>query len=164
MTMKGSVRLLSCIVLALAIAGQAPAQRQTTSTGTNYGSGAMKVAPIDKDSWVATLDQLGVRVDERGKGPFHLLSTDLQIVMFQDRSGLHYRGYETCVDADGDKVLWEVWDAAGKGNGKVVAGTGKFEGMEGTMEFVLQPPPKPFPEGTIRSVCRETIKAVLRAK
>jgi hypothetical protein len=68
------------------------------------------------------------------------------------------------VDRDGDKVLWDVWDDAGKGRGKVIAGTGKFAGCEGTMEFVLQNPVKPFPEGTIRAVCRESIKVTIKGE
>jgi hypothetical protein len=159
--MKQMVRLLACLILILAMVGYASAQK-LSSTGTNYGSGTMKVAPIDKDLWVASLEQLGIRVDERGKGPFHLLSTEISMVMYQDKTGLHYHGYETYVDMDGDKVFWEIWDAVGKGTGKAIAGTGKFAGIEGTMEFVLMNPPKPFPEGTIRAVCRESIKVILK--
>lgn len=44
----------------------------------------------------------------------------------------------TLADKDGDKMVWELWDTPaagpGKGTGKIVAASGKFVGMEGTIE------------------------------
>lgn len=158
--------VLACLVLVLALGGQASAQAQIISTGTNYGASTMKMSPIDQDHWVATVEQMGIRVDDTGKGPFHLLSTDIQMIMYGDKNGIQYHGYETHVDKDGDKVIWEIWGfpvGTEKGKGKVVGATGKFAGMEGTMDFALANPPKGFPEGTSRTVCKEVMKVTLKA-
>jgi hypothetical protein len=160
--MRRGVVPLSFAVLLFALAGRATADDQVVSTGTNYGSGMMKVSPIGKDVWVSMLDQLGMRVDERGKGPFHLVTTDLQLILYRDTAGQHYRAFEIWVDMDGDKVLWELSGEMGKGKGTAVMGTGKFAGITGTMEFVLQDTPQTFPEGSIRTVCKETVKVVLK--
>ena len=119
----------------------------------------MHVSPLDKEHWVATAEQEGIRVDDTGKGPFHLLSTDIKFIFYNDKDGMQYRGYETHTDKDGDRVFWEIWGIPGtnKGKGKVIGATGKFTGMEGTMDFELGP-------GTSqdRTVCREFMKLTLK--
>jgi len=154
-----------CLVLAFGTEGQAFAQAQITTTGTNYGASTMVFSPMDPDHWVAEVEQLGIRVDDTGKGPFHLLSTDIKMIMYGDKAGMQYYGYETHVDKDGDKVIWEIWGIPGtyKGKGKIIGATGKFAGAEGTMDFELQNPPKGFPEGTTRTVCKEFMKITLKA-
>jgi hypothetical protein len=70
------------------------------------------------------------------------------------------RSYESWTDKDGDKVIWELMDrpsGASSSPGRLIVGTGKYTGWEGTMEFTLQFP-KPFPEGTMRGICREVVK------
>ena len=47
------------LVLALCVGGQAFAQTQITSVGTNYGSTVTKVFPIDKEHWVGTQEIRG---------------------------------------------------------------------------------------------------------
>ena len=68
-----------------------------------------------------------------------LRSSDNKLAMLGDKSGLHYHGFLTEMDKDGDKIVWEIWDTPsagpGKGGGKVVAATGKFAGAEGTIEI-----------------------------
>ena len=154
------------LFLIFALGGQVSAQTQMTTTGINYGSSTMKISSIDKDTWVGTVEQMGIRVDDTSKGPFHLISTDIQMIMFGDKTGVRYYGYETHVDKDGDKVIWEIWGfpvGSNKGKGKIIGATGKFEGIEGTMDFVLQNPPQGFPEGTSRTVCKEVMKLTLKA-
>jgi hypothetical protein len=163
--MKVFTVFLTSLFVIFGLAGQPSAETQITSTGTNYGSSTMKISPIDNGIWVGTAEQMGIRVDDTGEGPFHMMSTDIQLILYGDKTGVHYRGYETHVDKDGDKVLWEIWDfPAGTrtGKGKIIGGTGKFEGIEGTMDFVLQTPPKGFPEGTSRTVCKETKNVTLK--
>src|SRR6516162_3359702 len=76
------------------------------------------------------------------------------------------RNYEVWTDKDGDKVIWELTDdASGKSSGtaRLIDGTGKYSGWQGTMEYTLQFP-KPFPEGTARGICREVVKMVAPAE
>ena len=68
--------------------------------------------------------------------------------------------YESWTDKDGDKVIWELMDrpsGASSSPGRLIVGTGKYTGWEGTMEFTLQFP-KTFPKGTMRGNCREVVK------
>ncbi|HVO39079.1 MAG TPA: hypothetical protein VMV03_08630 [Spirochaetia bacterium] len=159
-------KVAACLVFVLALGGQAAGQTQMTTTGTNYGASTMKIYPIDQERWLATVEQMGIRVDDTGKGPFHLISTDIRMIMYGDKAGVQYRGYETHVDKDGDKVIWEIWGfpiGTNKGKGKVIGATGKFAGLEGTMDFVLMNPPKGFPEGTSRTICKEVMNLTLKA-
>ena len=118
---------------------------------------------IDKDHWVAVVDMKGVKIDiTTGKGPLNNMASDTKIVLFGDKTGAHYFGYIVLQDNDGDKMVWQVWDtpAGGpnKGAGKIVAGTGKYEGAEGTItdEDINV---RGYPEGTWQNVgkCIEKI-------
>ena len=163
--MKRLFVIASCAAVILALGGAASAQTQTTTSGTNYASLIMHVSPIDKDHWVATGDQQGIRTDDTGKGPFHMMSTDIQFTFYGDASGMRYHGFETHTDKDGDKIIWDMWDmgpGSNKGKGKIVGATGKFAGAEGTMDFDLLNPPRGFPEGTFRTVCHERETITLR--
>lgn len=163
--MKWRVAAIFCLVLVVALGGQAFGQTQVTSTGTNYGSTTWKVMPIDQDHMVFIGEQVGVRVDDTGKGPFHNMATHIAMIMYMEKGKFVYHGYETHADKDGDKVIWEIWDfpaGTNRGKGKIIGATGKFEGMEGTMDFVLQPTPKGFPEGTTRTICQEVMKLTLK--
>ncbi len=163
--MKWRVAAIFCLVLVVALGGQAFGQTQVTSTGTNYGSTTWKVMPIDQDHMVFIGEQVGVRVDDTGKGPFHNMATHIAMIMYMEKGEFVYHGYETHADKDGDKVIWEIWDfpaGTNRGKGKIIGATGKFEGMEGTMDFVLQPTPKGFPEGTTRTICQEVMKLTLK--
>jgi hypothetical protein len=140
-------------------------KNQVTSTGTNYGSSEMKVMPVDQDHLVLIGEQVGVRVDDSGKGPFNNLATHIAMIMYIEKGAYHYHGYETHVDKNGDKLVWEIWDfpaGTNKGKGKLITATGQFAGMEGTVDFVLQPTPKGFPEGTSRTICQEVWRLTLK--
>jgi hypothetical protein len=77
------------------------------------------------------------------------------------------RGFETWTDKDGDKLIWDIKEkkagdsppGTSPGTAEVFAGTGKYVGMQGTMDWLLRYP-KPFPEGTGRGICRENVKLV----
>jgi hypothetical protein len=76
------------------------------------------------------------------------------------------RDYEVWTDKDGGKVIWELTaDPSGgpSGTARLLDGTGKYTGWQGTMEYTLQFP-KPFPEGTARGICREVVKIVAPAE
>jgi hypothetical protein len=163
--MKWRIAAVFCLVLALAWRGQAFAQTQMTSTGTNYGSTTWKVMPVDQDHMVFIGEQVGVRVDDSGKGPFNNTATHIAMILYMEKGVFRTHGYETHVDKDGDKIVWEIWDfpaGTNKGKGKILYTTGKFAGMQGTVDYVLQPTPKDFPEGTSRTICQEVWKLTLK--
>ena len=157
------------MVLMLAPIGQVLAQTQVTYTGINYGSvSTLKGASLDQEHWVGSQDIMGIRVDDSGKGPFHNVATHIASIVFVDKGVGQSRGYETHTDKDGDKVVWEISavddpqrPGTVNGTGKILAATGKFAGMEGTMTFVVQVM-KGFPEGTFRTICKENMKITVK--
>jgi hypothetical protein len=105
----------------------------------------------------------GVRVNDSGDGPFHGASVHIVGVALITKVYYGFRGYETWTDKDGDKVIWELLDTpAGSSSSpaRLIEGTGKYKGWQGTIEYTLQYP-KSFPQGTIRGICREHIKLVI---
>ena len=152
------------IFAVLAAVGQAVAQTQMTSVGTNYGSNVTKIFPIDQDHWVGTQEITGIRLDDSGKGPFHQMTTHIVLILYGDKSGVRLHGYSTFMDKDGDKIMADLSEASltsPKGKGKVLGGTGKFAGIEGTVDYEVSNP-KGFPEGTDRTICREVWKLTLK--
>ena len=163
--MKYLAGLFVCLFLIFAVGGQVSAQAQMTSVGTNYGTNTTKVFPLDQDHWVGTQEITGIRLDDSGKGPFHMMTTHIVLIMYGDKSGVRLHGYSTFVDKDGDKMMAELQEASltsPKGKGKVLGGTGKFAGIEGTVDYEVSSP-KEFPEGTGRTICREVWKLTLKA-
>jgi len=72
----------------------------------------------------------------------------------------------TWTNKDGDKVVWELMDTpagASSSPGRLIDGTGKYTGWEGTMEYTLQFP-KSFPEGTMSGIYREAVRIVAPAE
>jgi hypothetical protein len=163
--MKYSFVLVLGLVLTLSLGGQVFAQTQMTDSGTNYGSATPKAMPIDKDHLVMIWEQMGVRVDDSGKGPFHNMATHLAMIIYIDKGVEQDHGYMTQSDKDGDTVIWEIWAfpiGSRTGKGKVIGATGKFEGIEGTMDYGLEPTPKSVPADTGRTIAHEVIKYTLK--
>ena len=133
-----------------------------TSSGNNYASFTAKVFPIDKDRLVIAVEQLGIRIEDSGKGPFNNMATHLVIVQYVDKGIPRFHGYVTMMDKDGDKIVCEIWDAGeNKCKDKIIGASGKFEGMEGTSdETIMQI--KGFPENTGRLICHEILKVTLK--
>ncbi len=155
---------IALVGLAVLAGGRAVAQTQMTSVGTNYGSNVMKISQLDPDHWVGTQEITGIRLDDSGKGPFHLMTTYIVLILYGDKSGVRLHGYSTFMDRDGDKLMAELSEASltsPKGKGKVLGGTGKFAGIEGTCEFEVSNP-KGSPDGTGRTICREVWKFTLK--
>lgn len=162
--MKHLKGFVLCAALVFAAGGMAGAQTQMTSTGTNYSTAIMSMNPIDAERVVGSQQLTGIRLDDSGKGPFHLLTTYVVCIFYGDKNGLQMRAFATEMDKDGDKVIWEIWDSpAGtpQGKGKLVGATGKFAGMEGTIDFEIQTP-KGFPDSTGRVICREVWHVTLK--
>lgn len=150
------------VILAIAWGGQVLAQdnKETTYSGTIYWGGASKRFQLDQKHTVMQSEYMGVWVDDSGRGPFHGVSTHMVSIAYADKDGMKYRGYVTFTDKDGDKVVWEIMDSPsrpGTGTGRIIGATGKFTGMQGTVESTFQFL-KPFPEGTIRIICQEVVK------
>jgi hypothetical protein len=158
------IALISMVSLVLAIAwgieGFAQAKKEMTFSGTNYWSSTPKVFRVDPDRIIMESELFGVRINDSNDGPFHGASVHIVGVSFRGKGYFGFRGYETWTDKDGDKLIWELLDTppgSSKSPARILGGTGKYVGWEGTMEYTLQFP-KPFPEGTSRGICRENIK------
>ena len=133
-----------------------------TYSGNNYTSSTLKITPIDNDHLIFVVEQLGIRVDDTGKGPFNNISTHLVLIQYLDKEIARFHRYETFMDKDGDKIVWNVWNAGeGKGKAKIIGATGKFEGMEGTDDFTVMFI-KALPENTGRLICHEILKVTLK--
>jgi hypothetical protein len=160
---------LTSLVIAITWGGEGFAQssKELNFSGTHYYGHTPKVYKLDEDQMIIQFETLGVRVNDSGDGPFHEASVHIAGVMFRGKEGSRLRAFETWTDSDGDKLIWELVDkkaedsppGATPGTGKVFSGTGKYSGMEGTMDFLVRNP-KSFPEGTGRGICREEVKLV----
>jgi hypothetical protein len=136
-------------------------------SGTHYYGHTPKVFKLDQDQMIIQFETLGVRVNDSGEGPFHEASVQIVGIVYRGKDGNRLRGFETWTDKDGDKLVWEIMEkkvensppGTSPGTAKVFSGTGKYLGMQGTMDWVLRYP-KPFPEGTGRGICREAVKIV----
>ncbi len=156
--------LVLSLVLAIACGGQgfSQAKKEMAFSGTHYWSSTPKVFQIDADRVIRNPELFGVRVNDSGDGFFHGASVHIVAVAYSSKGYNGFRGYETWIDKDGDKLIWELMDTppgASSSPGRLIEGTGKYTGWQGTMEYTLQYP-KSFPQGTIRGICREVIKIV----
>ena len=152
--------VVSVVLATLAIVwgGQACAQdqKEMTFSGTDYWPLTMKVFPLDADHVITQTDIMGVRVNDSGDGPFHRAATHIVGISYTSK-GREYRmvSFLTWVDKDGDKVVWELsMSDTSSGKGKLIGGTGKCAGWQGTMDFTVQIV-KGFPEGTFRGIVRD---------
>ncbi len=158
--------LISVIIFALTITwggeSSAQAKKEMTFSGTHYFSATPKVFQIEPGRFIQQSEILGVRVNDSGDGPFHGASVHIVSVMYGSKGYMGFRGYETWTDKDGDKVIWELLDTpagASSSPARLIGGTRKYNGWEGTIEYTLQFP-KPFPDGTRRGICREQVKII----
>ena len=173
--------LLSLVALAIGFAfpifaqqtntlapGSTENKKEINFSGTHYWSGTPKVFPIDPDRIVLEMEIFGVRVNDSNDGPFNGASVYIAVLHYENKGHnkteildpVAARNYEVWTDKDGDKVIWELTDdpsGGPSGTARLIDGTGKYTGWQGTMEYTLQFP-KPFPEGTARGICREVVK------
>jgi len=157
--------LLLGLILTISWAGEgfAQAKKEMTFSGTHYFSSTPKVFQLEPGRLIIQSEMLGVRVNDSGDGPFHNASVHIVQVAYRSKEYTGSRGYVTWTDKDGDKVIWELLDTpAGSPNSpaRLLGGTGKYVGWEGTVESTLKFP-NPFPQGTIRGICRENIKLII---
>jgi len=138
------------VVLALCVGGRVSSQTQVTVTGNSYWTDSPKFLPIDKDhAMVFADDQTGVYVTDSGKGPFNNLSGHCIWLDSHDGGKDHWYGFTLFTDNDGDKMFWEIHEGAAPNSakGKVLWGSGKFDGIEGTSEYTFQIA-RSWPDGT----------------
>ena len=116
--------------------------KEGSGSTTSIYSGTFKTIPLDENHFVITYQNKGAIVSDTGEGPFHNMSLyHVGTIYFENGVG-KLLGYMTCTDPEGDKVLIELREdstksppAVNSGTGKYIYGTGKFTGIEGTMEY-----------------------------
>ncbi|MGA2766646.1 MAG: hypothetical protein ABSG17_25160 [Spirochaetia bacterium] len=96
---------------------------------------------------------MGLQIADRPA--FNNISCHFSTVVYIENGVVHFHGYGVYVDKDGDKILTEFANnpVAPGGRAKVIGGTGKFAGMEGTSDYATEFP-KAWPEATGRLIAR----------
>ena len=155
--------LVLSLVLAMVCGGESFAQgkKEMTISSTSYLSGTPKVTQVDPDRSIGQVDLLGWKVVESGDAPFHGAQMHVLGVLYNSKGYTGFRGYGTWIDKDGDKLIWELLDrppGASSSPARLIAGTGKYMGWQGTMEYTTMPVSKPYPQGTVRLITRDLIK------
>ena len=82
--------------------------------------------------------------------------------MYYENGVGRLKGYIFNVDKDGDKVVMELTEEGVQlgpnpvsGKGKIVGGTGKFKGIQGSIEYT-RTPMKPAVKGTHQAISTAT--------
>ena len=133
------VIILSIVISSFSYAEMAS---EGSFSGTNFYSGKHKVIPLDKEHFVISYENFGVRVSDSKTGPFHAMAShNVGVFYFENGIG-KLKGFVINTDKDGDKIIWEISEDASqmtpsptKGKGKALEGTGKFKGIQGDMEY-----------------------------
>lgn len=138
---------------------EAQMTKEGTFAGTNSYAGTWKLTALDKDRLVISYENTGTQVEDSGQGPLHGMSTHNTGIQYIEKGVGKTRGYMTWVDKDGDKILWKLTEDATQllgpstGTGKVMGGTGKFTGMEGSMEYTRRSM-RPVADGTTQAIAK----------
>jgi hypothetical protein len=138
-------------------------KKEMTFSGTHYFSSTPKVFRPVPDKLIMQMELFGVRVNDSGDGPFHGASVHIVSVAYRSKEYNGYRAYCTWTDKDGDKVIAELLDTprgASSSPARIIAGTGKYIGWQGTVEYTVQYL-RSFPDGTSRGICREHVKLIM---
>ena len=158
-TILASILMLA-FLLAFVPISNAEMEKEGTFAGTNTYAGTHKTIALDKEHFVITYENFGVRVSDSKEGPFHDMSThNIGVIYFENGVG-RLRGYIFSTDKDGDKVVIELTEDASQlapkptnGTGKIIGGTGKFKGIQGSMEYTRMNM-RPAAEGTHQAISR----------
>ena len=153
--------ILSFVLLfAFGLVAYGEMAKEGTISGTLTYAGTHKIIPLDKENFVFAYENRGVRVSDSGEGPFHGMSThNVGVSCFENGVG-RLRGYIFNLDKDGDKVVMELTEEGVtlepgpiSGTAKIIGGTGKFKGIEGSLEYTRRSM-KPVEEGTHQAISR----------
>ena len=145
--------------VAFGLVANAQMPKEGTISGTVNYAGTHKIIPLDKDRAVMVYDNMGVRLDDSGQGPFHGMSTHNVGVMYFEKGVGRLRGYMTNMDKDGDQYILELTEEASpltgpvNGTGKILGGTGKFTGIQGGIEYT-RTNLRPVADGTHQAVSK----------
>ena len=163
--MKKAFMILILTLFLLVTAGNVFCEemaKEGTLSGTVTYAGPYKIIPLDKENFVITYENFGVRVSDSKKGPFHGMSTHNIGVMYFENGVGRTRGYIFNIDKDGDKVIIELTEEGVplgpnpvSGKGKIVGGTGKFKGIQGSIEYTRRSM-RPAAQGTPQATRRAT--------
>jgi hypothetical protein len=158
--------LVSALALAVLVAFVPISNAETANEGSLDGTityaGKHKIIPLDKGRFVIKYENFGVRLSDSGEGPLHGMSThNTGVIYFENGIG-KTRGYIIFTDKDGDKMIMELNEDAAQmspkpssGTGKIIGGTGKFQGIQGSMEYTRRNM-RPAADGTHQAVARGT--------
>ena len=145
----------STIALAVCSAARLPAfagelAKEGAFSVTFVNEGRSDAIQLGKDRWGWIFFGRIATTNDSGTGLWHKLSGDCLGMGVGDESS----GYCRFADSDGD-MIFERWEESvmGKGTSTLLDGTGKFEGIESTVEYdyvVL-----PSPEGRIHVAGRK---------
>ena len=136
--------------------------KEGTGSSTNMYSGTANMVPIDQNHFILIYENKGVSVNDSGEGPFNNMSTyNVGSIYFENGVG-KLLGYVTMTDPDGDKILVEIREdgaklapAVNSGTGKFIYGTGKFKGIQGSMEYK---------RWYVRPATKDTYQAISKSK
>ncbi len=136
--------------------------KEGTGAWTSMYSGTFDLISLDQGHFVVTYENKGALVSDSGNDPFNNMSIyNVGTIYFENGVG-KLLGYITCTDPDGDKVLIEIREdntklapAVNRGVGKYIYGTGKFSGIEGSMEYM---------RWYVRPATKDTIQSVAKTK
>ncbi|MEN8123077.1 MAG: hypothetical protein ABFS35_22250 [Bacteroidota bacterium] len=156
------ITLIMMIAFSLAFfqVSYAEMAKEGSFSGINFYAGSHKIIPLDKEHFVLSFENFGVNVSDSEAGPFHGMSThNVGVIYFENGVGTT-RGYFTNTDKDGDKIIWELNEDSAhmapnptKGKGKIMEGTGKFKGIQGSMEYNRRTL-RPAEKGTHQSISK----------
>lgn len=136
--------------------------KEGSGSSTTIYSGTMKIVPLDENHLVIAYQNTGAMLSDTGEGPFNNMSIhNVGTLYFENGVGT-LLGYVTCTDPEGDKILVELREnnakpapAMNSGTGKFIYGTGKFTGIEGTMEYK---------RWYVRPATKDTFQAISKSK
>ena len=133
-----------CILLAFTQPSIAEMLKEGSGSSTNIYSGTFTAVPADKEHYIVHYTNKGVIVADDKNSPFNNMSSYNVGNMYFENGVGRLTGYMTCTDPEGDKVVIELEETNSKpapapggnsGTGKYIYGTGKFAGIEGTIEY-----------------------------
>jgi hypothetical protein len=133
-----------CILVAFTQPSVAEMPKEGSGASTTIYSGTFTAVPADKEHYVVHYTNKGVIVTDDKNSPFNNMSSYNVGTMYFENGVGRLIGYMTCTDPEGDKIVIELKETNSKpapapggnsGTGKYVYGTGKFAGIEGTIEY-----------------------------
>lgn len=148
-----------CFSVAFGQVANAQIAKEGTFAGTNSYAGTNKVTALDKDRLVISYENTGTQVEDSGQGPLHGMSTHNTGIQYIEKGVGKTKAYMTWMDKDGDKILWELTEDAtqlarpSSGTGKIIGATGKFMGMEASMEYTRRSM-RPVADGTHQAIAK----------